>query len=196
MIQATPGSHFHDMTVSATGLLTNVRSGGMRKDLSFFLEKPWLRLSKSPLYTAGATPGFNFFELWRDTNVWGEVQYPSSPPNHADGAAMPSGTPFSLIAKADPKQARDDPFFQYKHPTKLQTSILCSIISEKSGKDSSGADQYKLFLVFDPIYTIWNSSNIALQIPRGSSYLTFKTSGPSPMTSSSMRKTEAEWKKP
>lgn len=164
--------YFHHATVHSTGLLTNVRSGGLRKDLSFYLEKPLAEVNKSALYTAGTAAGYNFFELWRDYNVWGEIQYPSTPPVHADGRSIPSGTPF-ITASTNRGTFRDDPFFIYKHPTKLQTAILCSLIVKKVQR--AGKTQYDIYVVNDSMFTIWNPSNVAMHIPGGDSFLTFKT---------------------
>lgn len=162
---------FHHLTSSATGLLTNVRSGGWRKDLSFHLEKLAVLADRSPLYKAGSTPGINFFELWRDYNVWGEIEYPANPPRHQDKQAMPSGVP-TMVRLPSASASSPDPFLYYRSVTKLQTTLICSLIAEKS--TNNGRDDFKLFLVVDPVYSIWNPFNIPIQIPQ-SAYTTFKT---------------------
>lgn len=162
---------FHHLTSSATGLLTNVRSGGLRKDLSFYLEKTYAQADDAPLYTAGSTPGINFLELWRDYNVWSEIEYPISPPQHQDKKAMPSGVP-TLVSLAGANALASNPFLYYRTVTKLQMTLICSLIAEKI--TISGSDDYKLFLVVDPVYSIWNPFNIPIQFSK-SSYTSFKT---------------------
>ncbi|MGE9289525.1 MAG: hypothetical protein ACQKBT_00960, partial [Puniceicoccales bacterium] len=156
----------HDYTTFSQGLLTNVRSGGLRKDLSLLLQRPLVDLQAElgdpalPLYTTNGVDGFNFFELWRDFNVWGEFEYLASPPSHEDGGMIAAGTPF-LVAESTPTGAADDPFLAYKQITLLKTELIYSLISELD----SSTGNYDLSLVVDAIYTIWNPSNIALQIP-------------------------------
>ena len=68
----------HDATMESSGLLTNVRNGGLRKDLSFLLEKPWAEVKSGnllpALYTAGGKEGINLRELWLYYNLWGELR--------------------------------------------------------------------------------------------------------------------------
>ncbi len=164
---------FHHLTCSATGLLTNVRSGGFKKDLSFHLEKSAASADRTPLYTAGSAPGINFYELWRDYNVWGEIEYPSNPPQHQDKKAMPSGVP-TMVGLPNATAAASDPFLYYRAVTKLQTTLICSLIAEKTPTGTPGKNDHKLFLIVDPVYSIWNPFNIPVQIPQ-SAYTSFKT---------------------
>lgn len=161
---------FHDATTTSLGLLTNVRSGGFRKDLSFLLEKPRPQPNTpevAALYTAGSTQGINLGELWVDHNVWAELEYPSSPPTHADGSTIPSGMPFLMCT-----DAKNDPFLLYKHLPRLQLTLLYSLISKS--KTVGGTKQYELFLVADPVFTIWNPFDVCLYVPQ-SAFATFKS---------------------
>ncbi|MCB1132593.1 MAG: hypothetical protein KDN05_15815, partial [Verrucomicrobiae bacterium] len=171
LVAPATGSLFHDATASATGLLTNVRAGGFRKDLNFLLEKPKPQPNTpevAPLYTAGSSDGINLGELWVDHNVWAEVEYPTSPPAHADGSSIPSGMPF-LVCTAE----KNDPFILYKHLPRLQLTLLYSLIS-KSRTTAGGKKQYDLFLVADPVFTIWNPFDVCLHVPRDA-FATFKS---------------------
>lgn len=162
---------FHDATTFSLGLLTNVRSGGFRKDLNFLLEKPKPQPNTpevAPLYTAGSTPGINFGELWVDHNIWAELEYPSSPPTHADGGTIPSGMPFLKCAAQ-----KNDPFLLYKHLPRLQLTLLYSLIS-RSKTNASGKKEYDLFLVADPVFTIWNPFDVCLHVP-ADAFATFKS---------------------
>lgn len=162
---------FHDATTTSLGLLTNVRAGGLRKDLNFLMETP-VPLPNTPevapLYTVGSTAGINLGELWVDHNIWAEVTYPSSPPKHADGGTIPSKVPF-LVCTA----AKNDPFLLYKHLPRLQLTLLYSLIS-KSKTIAGGKKQYDLFLVADPVFTIWNPFDVCLHVPKDA-FATFKS---------------------
>jgi hypothetical protein len=162
---------FHDATAFSLGLLTNVRAGGFRRDLNFLLESPKPQPNSpevAALYTAGSTPGINLGELWVDHNIWAELEYPSTPPRHADGGTIPSGLPF-LVCTAQ----KNDPFLLYKHLPRLQLTLLYSLIS-KSRTIAGGRKQYDLFLVADPVFTIWNPFDVCLHVP-ADAFATFKS---------------------
>jgi hypothetical protein len=165
---------FHDVTTNSLGLLANVRRGGFRKDLNFLLETPVPAVNSpevAPLYTAGSTAGINLGELWVDHNVWAELEYPSSPPQHADGGTIPSGMPFLVCT-----QAKNDPFLLYKHLPRLQLTLLYSLISKSKtvGTGPTATKQYDLFLVADPVFTIWNPFDVCLHVPTDA-FATFKS---------------------
>jgi hypothetical protein len=157
---------FHDATTTSLGLLTNVRAGGLRRDLNFLLETPSSTIS-TPLYTADSKPGLysgqvdppfegiNFRELWVDHNIWGELL--TGPPSHADGGSIPSSTPYLSCG------LKTDPFLAYKHLPRLQLTLLYSLISKSS--TVAGKKVYDLYLVTDPIFTIWNPYDVCLNVP-------------------------------
>ena len=68
----------HDLTAYNRSLITNVRSGGFRKDLSFYLEKDSANKPVEPLYIAkeGAfsKAGINMSELWLHYNIYKELK--------------------------------------------------------------------------------------------------------------------------
>ena len=161
---------FHSATTDSLGLLTNVRSGGFRKDLNFLMEVPLASAPSTALYSAGTKSGINLGELWVDHNVWAEVGYPASPLSHADGGKIPAGTP-CMASLNDPISARNDPFLPYRHMAKLQVTLLFSLKSEKVV--TAGVTSYNLYLVVDPIFTVWNPFNVCMRVPT-SSFLTFK----------------------
>lgn len=163
-------SLFRDTTAVSLGLLTNVRAGGFRKDLNFLMETPKPQPNTpevAPLYTAGSTPGINLGELWVDHNIWAELEFPANPPQHADGGKIPSRMPFLIT-----NDRKDDPFLLYKHLPRLQLTLLYSLISKS--RMVSGKKVYDLFLVADPVFTIWNPFDVCLHVP-ASAFATFKS---------------------
>lgn len=150
----------HDATTISSGLVTNVRNGGFRKDLNFLLEKPYNDVARTVLYKAGGTNGMRLDELWAYQNIWGELQN-SGALAHADGSTLPSGTPY-LQPPADKAAAYDDPFRKYRQLTRVQLTVVYSLISRQNPVDPT---KYDLYLAFDPITTIWNPFNVSVSIP-------------------------------
>lgn len=168
----TDRTYFHDMTANATGLVTNVRTGGFRKDLNFFLDRPRTVVPATPaLYSVGSSQGINWQEIWRDFNVWGEVVYPSNPPKHQDGNSMTSGVP-TLVGLDTVDASASDPFLYYRSVSKLQTTLVYSLKAVREGTDKE--PKYRLFLIVDPLFTIWNPFNVPIHIPK-SVFTSFKT---------------------
>lgn len=155
---------FHDATTTSLGLITNVRTGGLRKDLNFLLETPKptvltaLYSADSPAitYSTGNVPtkGINFYELWVDHNIWGELL--TGPPSHADGSSLPSSAPYLQCGP------QSDPFLSYKHLPRLQVKLIYSLISES--KQVAGKTVYDVYLVVEPIYTVWNPFDVCLYV--------------------------------
>ncbi len=160
------GSLIHDATVTSTGVFANVRKGGLKKDLSFLLERPWTEVKADPrmgpLYSSGAKGGISLKELWAYYNIWGELK--ESPPTHADGSSFPAGVKY-LEHPPGANAARKDPFFAYKSLTPLEARFALSFVSEKVGSDPA-SDDYHLHFITDPIYTVWNPFNVAYSLPQ------------------------------
>ncbi len=167
-------SYFHHASNVSDGLVTDVRKGGFRSDLSLLMEQPLAQMDRTPLYTAGKSKGASLYQLWAAHHVWGEVRR-SGLPVHADGMPLPAGAPF-LIPPATSAEALKDSFFSYRQLTKVQFTTLYSLITEEKTIPGDPAKAYDLFLVLDPIYTIWNPFDVAVTIPP-SAYTLFKNWG-------------------
>jgi Tfp pilus assembly protein PilX len=150
----------HDATTIADGLVTNVRAGGFRKDLNFLLEKPYDQaLSRQVLYTVGgtqATPGIHMGELWAAQNIWGEIISSANGP--------------TLQAPAAVKDRFEDPFRNYHQLTRIQHTLIYSLISRVTG--TGLAATYEVYLVIDPVVTIWNPFNITVTVPASATAFT------------------------
>ena len=88
---------FHDFTTHNQGLLTNVRAGGFRKDLSMQLERTAGAAPQSTstaLYTVQGETGINLQELWVYYNSYktSELRRGGSA-TFTTGGTMSSGTP-------------------------------------------------------------------------------------------------------
>ncbi len=159
--------HFHDLTTNSMSLITNVRKGGFRKDLSLELEKPEADRPNSPLYTVEGKPGISLGELWDYYNVWRELTYSTSSIPHPDGGSIPSGSPIfempPLPTAGEPKEKLNniEPYYTYKRLTVLRNMWVYSLMSKKSGT-SNGEDLYQLYMVLDPIMTVWNPLDVSV----------------------------------
>ncbi|MFD2303243.1 hypothetical protein [Roseibacillus ishigakijimensis] len=166
---------FHDMAARSTGLLTNVRQGGFRKDLSMFLEvntrsrRP--NFPMEPLYRVGREDGINFEELSTYYNLYKELG--SGRSRYTTGGSVPGGAP-ALTMERGPAAARNDYFHHYKQPTILSYQAVFSLEARPA---SGQRDTYDLYLVIDPILTLWNPHDVPIVLPQGSAYMTVKYFG-------------------
>lgn len=165
LLDPNSGTLIHDATVYSKGVFANVRKGGLRNDLSFLLERPWSEVKSDPrmgaLYESGGKGGINLRELWAYYNIWGELK--TNPPPHPDGSTFPSGVKY-LEHPPGANAARSDPFFAYKSLTPLEARFALSFVSVKDSNDPTGTS-YHLYIVLDPIFTVWNPFNVTYSIP-------------------------------
>lgn len=158
---------FHDFTANSRGLLTNVRKGGFRQDLSMQLERsPATAPPVTPaLYTVNGENGINLNELW-------SYYYLSSTSNtrgvkrtggatFTTGGSMPSGTPY-LQLENGPAACESDDGFYFKQPVIVSYQLALSF----QAAVVSGVNQ--LQLVADPILTFWNPLDVPVVVPANS----------------------------
>ncbi|MES2474766.1 MAG: hypothetical protein V4640_03220 [Verrucomicrobiota bacterium] len=164
---------FHDLTTSNRGLLTNVRSGGFRKDLSMELERrtPPAPTGKNVLYTVNGETGINFQELWTYYNLCSTTNNRnglkwSGGARFTTGGTMASGTPH-LQVLSSPSACRADDSFYFKQPIVISYQVALSLQTRRVGAAN------RLHLVADPIVTMWNPLDVPVSIPT-SSFLTVK----------------------
>ncbi len=165
---------FHDFTANSRGLLTNVRKGGFRQDLSMQLERPAAAAPNpvsTALYTISGEKGINLNELWTYYNL-------CSPTNNirglktrggatfTTGGTMPSGTPF-LQVENSPSNCQLDDSFYFKQPVIVSYQLALSFQT----RPVNGVNQ--LHLVADPIITLWNPLDVPVVVP-GASFFTVK----------------------
>jgi hypothetical protein len=178
---------FHDLTPQNRGLLTNVRTGGFRKDLSMELERIATSnsgASKPPdpvstaLYRVGTEPGINLHELWAYYRL-------STPPvNSSDatvlqrsgsatfttGGSMSSGTPHLRVA-ANPTACRNDSGFYFKQPVIISYQLVLSFETRTvpaTPATTPPTTVNRLHLVADPVLTFWNPLDVPVVVPAAS----------------------------
>ncbi|WP_367873920.1 hypothetical protein [Luteolibacter sp. Populi] len=174
----SPKALFHDLASSSTGLLTNVRTGGFRKDLSMQLERSpaqansTLVSSKTALYKVAGENGINLHELWAYYNIYKPTEMKSSgSAKYTTGGNIPSGTRYLMVA-GDPGQCQSDDEFYFKQPTVISYQIALSLGVKTMPvviPPSTVAVPTKVISVIaDPIITLWNPLDLPVVVPTGS----------------------------
>jgi hypothetical protein len=164
-----PRGLFHDLVAYSTGMLTNVRSGGFRKDLSMRLEQlanlASNRRPADPLYTVGNENGINLAEL----AVWYKAYDPATLRNSGSytfttGGRLDRGTPHLVIA-ANATEATRDERFHLKQPTIISYQMVLSF--KVFPVVVNGQTLQRLHLVSDPVITLWNPLDVPVVMPSG-----------------------------
>ena len=164
-----PRAAFHDLAPFSTGLMTNVRAGGFRKDLSMQLERSAAQALKTPLYRVRNESGINLEELWAYYNLYREVQRRGNA-TFTTGGRLPSTAAF-LQVRNTPNTAAQDDWFYFKQPVIINYQMAFSF--EVRPIQTNAGSVNSLRLVADPIITLWNPLDIPVVIPAGS-YMSVK----------------------
>lgn len=164
---------FHDLTPVSRGLLTNVRAGGFRKDLSMALQRttaPSSTANDSVLYRVNGEPGINLQELWAFYHLHTKVSRSGSA-TFTTGGRMPSGTTHLRVANGPSGCASDDSFY-FKQPVIISYQVALSLLA-RVVNNASGQPVNRLYLVADPVITLWNPLDVPVVVPT-SSFLSVK----------------------
>lgn len=159
----SPRELFHDLAPFSSGLLTNVRTGGFRKDLSMALERTpaqansQLASNRTALYRVGGENGINLHELWGYYNLYKEVRTSGSH-RFTTGGTLPSGTPYLMVESSPTACVNDDEFY-FKQPTIISYQMVLSLQSRMVN------NQNQLHVVSDPIITFWNPLDVPVVVP-------------------------------
>ncbi len=166
---------YHDFTTSSRGLLTNVRTGGFRKDLSMELERSNPPNSTATaLYAVSGETGINLQELWAYYNLYKELGRGGA--NFTTGGRVPSDAPALTVeskVRGSSNSAESDDFFYFKQPVVISYQVALSFKIVGVTDQASGRQVNRLHLVADPIITLWNPLDVPVVIPTGA-YLTVK----------------------
>ena len=154
-------SLFHDLAPYSGGLLVNVREGGFRRDLSFLYERAPATDAADSLYSIGSEYGINheellnYYLLSRELEDLGGTTYTT-------GGTIPQGTR-GLVMKPNAVEAKADPFHHFKHPVIVSYQSVYSLKTLPIGSPPDQVD--RVYLVVDPIVTLWNPHDVPLVIP-------------------------------
>lgn len=162
----------HDLTAYNRSLITNVRSGGFRKDLSFYLEKDAANKPTEALYTARAPSGdyqngINMSELWLHYNIYnhlkkgGDFTYTSTLGSAPKEKVPATASYFQMEDTA--AKANVDVAYAYKQPAIIHYQTLLSFRAVPVTVNGvvAGAN---LQIVVDPIITYWNPLDVPVVV--------------------------------
>jgi hypothetical protein len=189
---ARPDVSFHDLSASSTGLLTNVATGGWRKDLSLLTEN-WDRLptSRLPLFQINATTSSQASRPARGNAVpagsmlypWAAYRSPDHIPiyqhcpvtswanlvdwaTHYKRATVSRGgrisTPIHSIAIDTRSQN-----FDFLHKVRVLPLIarMQWVFSHSAASVPGSRGQYEPRLLLTPAITMWNPYNVEITSP-------------------------------
>lgn len=175
----SPRELFHDLAPFSTGLMTNVRAGGFRKDLSMQLERPISNAATTALYTVGGEPGINLQELRTYYNLYKPTELKTSGGSAftytTGGGKVPANGPY-LQLDSGPQACANDEEFHLKMPVIINYQLALSLqtkIPTSNGNVPVPAGKQRLHLVADPIVTFWNPLDVPVVLPT-TSFLSVK----------------------
>ncbi len=153
---------YHDLTADNSGLITNVRKGGFRQDLSMLLERPSGSqpvAASTALYKVNNDTGINMQELWAYYNLYKDVKFSGSHPFTTSGS-MASGTRH-LQVESSVTNCRNDDEFYFKQPVIISYQLVLSFQTRVVENVNV------LHIVADPIITFWNPLDVPVVVPQG-----------------------------
>lgn len=177
------GGLYHDVTTRSRGLLVDVRNGGLKRDLSLYLEQDLSPRLRQPLYTVdrgtevnfspdsvssrdydnlGETSGITMEELWLYYNLYKEVSHDRAASSDAKVGIIPGNYP-TLVAGGTRDEVLTDPFYIYKRRVYSQVKYILSL----AAVPSTQRGRYDLKLSVDPVVVLWNPNNVALEYQPG-----------------------------
>ncbi len=149
---------FHDLSAHNRGLLTNVRAGGFRKDLSMFLQGA--TPPRTTLYSVGGRGGINMAELWAYHNLPSQLQSGGGG-KYSTGGNVPSDALY-LKAPTTSSAFNSDKFYYQKQPVYIRFQTVLSFSSVPVPGSPADNPSYRLGIVVDPIVTLWNPLDVPL----------------------------------
>jgi hypothetical protein len=170
----------HDITVHSAGVLSDVRAGRLKRDLSNLLARPITELVNKPLYLADGR--MNRFEI-TDAGV---ISNMSGLPSSAPGAnrwginleelhlfheihrevKWSAGKP-RLESKGSTAEIFNDRFFMYRTPTLEAVSLILAFKASSDGGGTPKAPTYRIDATMDVIVALSNPNDIPTVWPAG-----------------------------
>jgi hypothetical protein len=160
---AAPKGLFHDLAAYSTGLMTNVRSGGFRKDLSMKLETftvpPDLKTASNVLYYVQGEEGINLQELWAYYHLYKQLKRGGGG-NFTTGGSIPASAPYLRTADSIDGVTQDH-WDRYKQPITISYQLVLSFEMRPAPKDPG---KQALFVNMDPVITLWNPLDVPVDV--------------------------------
>ena len=162
----------HDFTTTSLGLATDVARGGLKRDLSLFLDHPISKPvatslpNSDRLYPNGITweELWLYHNIWRALEPWEDLRLYSMTGGDLTNAQIlqtPAGAGAASVTAF-----RRDPFSMYKLPNLIRGQWVISVWAEDWGKSVSDPTKRKYLLhwVMDAIVTYWNPYDVPIAL--------------------------------
>jgi type II secretory pathway pseudopilin PulG len=173
--------HYHDLSTVSSGVLADVRSGRLKRDLSLYLEQTHTSRLQQSLYSVGSTATVNFSpdassssaltntsgitmeELWLYYNLYKEVLYNRPATSDDRVGRRPSGFP-TLLSGNSRDAVMSDRFYPYKRRVYSQVKYMLSLAA---APNPTQPGKFDLRIAVDPVVVLWNPYNVALEYQPG-----------------------------
>lgn len=159
---------FHQLAASNSGLLTNVRKGGFRKDLSMKFELMDGNSATEALYQVKNSngtneSGINLRELWAFYKLTDQLKTNGNTQFTTDGSLAADANFLQVVDT--PNDCETDDFFFFKQPVIISYQMVLSFQTQTTQVGSQSVN--RLHVVADPILTLWNPLDVAVVVPAG-----------------------------
>ncbi len=174
------GNLNHDITVHSAGVLSDVRAGSLRRDLTNLLTRPIAELESKPLYLADGR--MNRFQITENGAVENASPWPAFTSTGADywGINLEElhlfhqlyrevewdGSVPKLVSKSNSNEMANDRFFLYRNLTLDGVQFMYSLQSVLNG--STG--KYDMRMMIDGMCALKNPYDVAFENQKGLAY--------------------------
>ena len=183
-VTGKPSKNFHDVTTFSSQILTDVRAGGLKRDLTTLLERP-IDTNETKddfmLYrfdTAGQervpiqdlAAFYQLYDSSRDPNKTKGIRYSSSPQNNllVNGiqVAAPDYGDGDTVTNQQ-KYLREYTSL-YRSPVPIKVQLLVGMKADPiPAASQKGGNTHRLLLGFLPAVTLWNPNNVPITMNMG-----------------------------
>ncbi len=165
------GSGLHDFTAHGVGLLTDVRWGGLKKDLSLLFSQPSLPADLTRNQTRAFSPRPMSGDLQSHSPKIPERGLTSFEQMHAyarqykDTGNWQGSAPFAKTQAYGNQLTQDEPQGFYRRmPVISKLYSIYNLQSVKVGTNGQGKTIYDCYLTYSPVVQLWNPYNVPLVI--------------------------------
>ena len=178
------GKHFFHLTAHSKGLLTSVRTGALKKDLSLLLEQndmpykyqfkpndlrePSIRPMSADLKSKNPKKPNRHFTSWTRLRHYYRMYRQTSDATNQGTAGSgnlqwDNYTPWTKVVSPMMGRTWQGSNTYYRMPIMAKLTFIYSL--QSIPVPNSTPKKYNCYLVYTPIYTFWNPYNVELRIP-------------------------------